>query len=394
MITADLPAIDAAGSLEVALRRALAGDPSAVARLSHTAMSIRFAIGSSEGPGPLLDLTNDAPAVSVGGSADIEVVLPVDHAFAVAHGEVSILALLTAGLATATGPVRRYLEVDPILTNLLGDTAPAGGYDRASPSYPGAGRLDPDLLAIQTRGLTKAFGPHVILDGLDVAIPEGSISVLLGPSGTGKSVLLRHVIGLLDPDDGDILVRGRSLVGLNDSELIALRCEVGVMFQDGALFSHMNVFENVAFPLREHTDLDDREVQEVVMQRLSDLGLAGAAKRMPAELSGGMRKRAGLARALVLEPGIVLVDEPDSGLDPVRTALLGELLVAQHSSNGGTMVVVTHNVPLARFISSHVSVIWKGKVVIDGPADDVFASGHPFVKQFLARETVGPLGMD
>jgi len=252
----------------------------------------------------------------------------------------------------------------------------------------------PELYALETRGLRKSFGPNEILRGLDLAVPEGVISVLLGPSGTGKSVLLKHVLGLLAPDAGEIRVRGQALSRMTVAELIALRREIGVMFQDGALFSSMTVYENVAFPVRQHTDLNEREVRQVVLEQLSAVGLGEAAGRYPAELSGGMRKRAGLARALVLEPGIVLCDEPDSGLDPVRTALLGELLKARHDEVGGTMLVVTHNIPLARLVADHVSVIWQGRVLAAGQADTVFAAEDPFIQQFVAGAAQGPLTME
>jgi phospholipid/cholesterol/gamma-HCH transport system ATP-binding protein len=218
--------------------------------------------------------------------------------------------------------------------------------------------------------------------------------VVLGPSGTGKSVLLKHIIGLLRPDAGDVIVRGRPISRMSRREVLALRTEIGVMFQDGALFSASDVYDNVAFPLRQHTDLSEPEIREIVMERLAEVGLADAASRMPAQLSGGMKKRAGLARALVLDPGIVLCDEPDSGLDPVRTALLGDLLVDQHSRNGGTLVVITHNVPLAKRVSDHISVLWQGRVLEAGMAAEVLSSPTEFVQQFLAGGTHGPLGMD
>ncbi|MBA3348753.1 MAG: ATP-binding cassette domain-containing protein [Actinobacteria bacterium] len=254
--------------------------------------------------------------------------------------------------------------------------------------------IDSSLLAVETRGLHKSFGSSHILRGLDLRIPEGVISVILGPSGTGKSVCLQHVVGLLEPDAGEVLIRGVSLSGLSRAEILNMRREVGVMFQDGALFSALNVFDNVAFPLRQHTDFNEAEVEEVVMEHLSGVGLAEARLRMPNELSGGMRKRAGLARALVLDPGIVLVDEPDSGLDPVRTALLGDLLVERHADQGGTIVVVTHNVMLARRIADHITVIWRGVVLEDGMSSEILDSPTPFVRQFLAGEAQGPLTMD
>jgi phospholipid/cholesterol/gamma-HCH transport system ATP-binding protein len=181
---------------------------------------------------------------------------------------------------------------------------------------------------------------------------------------------------------------------MSHGELLKLRLDIGVMFQDGALFSAMNLYDNVAFPLRQHTDLHEHEVREIVMRHLTSVGLAGATHKRPTELSGGMRKRAGLARALVLDPGVIVCDEPDSGLDPVRTALLGELLAEQHAQMGGTMAVITHNIGLARTVAEHVSVLWQGQVIEAGPAERVFASENPFVQQFLTGETRGPLGMD
>jgi phospholipid/cholesterol/gamma-HCH transport system ATP-binding protein len=166
------------------------------------------------------------------------------------------------------------------------------------------------------------------------------------------------------------------------------------MFQDGALFSIMDVYNNVAFPLRQHTDLSESDIKELVMERLQAVGLESAATRYPNELSGGMRKRAGLARAMVLDPRIILCVEPDSGLDPVRTKLLAELLVEQHALTGGTMVVITHNIPLIKEVSEHISVLYDGTILESGPAEQIYASEKPFLKQFLAGEAQGPLGMD
>lgn len=250
-----------------------------------------------------------------------------------------------------------------------------------------------EMLAVETRGVSKSFGARRILDNVDLTIPEGSLSAIMGPSGTGKSVLLKHVVGLIKPDAGDVLVRGRSLGGMSRSEILALRRDIGVMFQDGALFSSMTLYDNVAFPLRQHSDLDEGEVHALVHEQLAAVGLVAAKDRLPNQLSGGMRKRAGLARALVLNPGIIVCDEPDSGLDPVRTAVLGELLMERHAALGGTMIVVTHDVMLARLISDYVAILWRGRVVEHGDAKRVWQSEDPFVRQFLHGEANGPLDM-
>jgi phospholipid/cholesterol/gamma-HCH transport system ATP-binding protein len=218
--------------------------------------------------------------------------------------------------------------------------------------------------------------------------------VILGPSGTGKSVMIKHVIGVFTPDRGEIRVHDRPLSTMSRAEMLNLRTDIGVMFQDGALFSSMSVYDNVAFPLRQHTDLPDRDIRELVLENLQAVGLERAQHRSPNELSGGMRKRAGLARALVMNPGILLCDEPDSGLDPVRTALLGELLLQRHCELGGTVVVVTHNIALAKQMADHVSLLWQGRIVASGTADATFASEDPFTRQFLAGDSAGPLGMD
>jgi len=248
--------------------------------------------------------------------------------------------------------------------------------------------------AIEFKGVHKAFGSNKILRGLDLAIPEGQISMILGPSGTGKSVCIKHMVGLLFPDKGDVLVKGTSVPNLSDDDLFEMRKRFGVLFQDGALFGSMNLYDNVAFPLRQHTDKGENEVKEIVDRRLNEVGLIPARDKYPNELSGGMRKRAGLARALVLDPDIVLFDEPDSGLDPVRTALLCELIEEVHAENGGTYIVITHDIMSARRVAEHIAVLWKGRIVESGPAQDLFDSPNPFVRQFLAGDAVGPLGME
>lgn len=248
--------------------------------------------------------------------------------------------------------------------------------------------------AIEFIEVHKSFGRNHVLRGLNMGLPEGQISMIIGPSGTGKSVCIKHIVGLLYPDEGDVLVQGRSIPSLPDDELFLLRRKFGVLFQDGALFGSLNLYDNVAFPLRQHTEKGDDEIAEIVSRRLREVGLGGEGEKMPNELSGGMRKRAGFARALVLEPEIVLFDEPDSGLDPVRTALLCELIKEVHAENGGTYVVITHDIMSARRVAEYMAVLWKGRIVESGPAQELFASENPFVRQFLSGESAGPLGME
>jgi phospholipid/cholesterol/gamma-HCH transport system ATP-binding protein len=248
--------------------------------------------------------------------------------------------------------------------------------------------------AIEVDDVHKAFGGQKVLDGLTVNFVEGAITTVLGPSGTGKSVLLKHIVALMYPDAGDIRVFGRSVTQMSDDELFTMRESFGVLFQDGALFGSMNIYDNVAFPLRQHTKMPESETRPLVMDRLKEVGLDGAQFKMPSEISGGMRKRAGFARALVLNPKILLFDEPDSGLDPVRTSLLNDLILAVHEEHGGTYIVVTHNIPTAQKISDYVGLLWQGKLVHYERAEDAFNSKDPFVHQFLSGESAGPLGMD
>jgi phospholipid/cholesterol/gamma-HCH transport system ATP-binding protein len=248
--------------------------------------------------------------------------------------------------------------------------------------------------AVEFVDVHKAFGRNKILKGLNMGLPDDKISMILGPSGTGKSVCIKHMVGLLYPDQGDVLVHGQSVPNMVDDELFAMRKKFGVLFQDGALFGSMNLVDNVAFPLRQHTDKGEDEISEIVGRRLDEVGLGDAHDKMPNELSGGMRKRAGFARALVLDPDIVLFDEPDSGLDPVRTALLCELIQEIHEENGGAYVVITHDIMSARRVAEHISVLWRGRIVESGPAEELFNSDNAFVRQFLSGESQGPLGME
>ncbi|HJQ47064.1 MAG TPA: ABC transporter ATP-binding protein [Amycolatopsis sp.] len=247
---------------------------------------------------------------------------------------------------------------------------------------------------MQVHNVHKAFGDFHVLNGLNLEFANDAITTVLGPSGTGKSVLIKHLVGLLEPDAGEILIFGQDIWRISEHERYDLRKRFGVLFQDGALFGSMNVYDNVAFPLRKHTDLAESDIEEIVMERLIEVGLEAALTKHPSEISGGMRKRAGFARALVMNPEIVLFDEPDSGLDPVRTSLLCDLILEMHERHKGTYLVVTHDIRSARKVSDYVGLIWKGKVVHYGEAEEAFASQDPFVRQFLAGESAGPLGMD
>ncbi len=266
--------------------------------------------------------------------------------------------------------------------------------------YP-SGRPD----AVEFIDTYKAFGRNRILRGLNMGLPEGMVSMILGPSGTGKSVCIKHMVGLLYPDEGDVLVHGESVPNMPDDDLFEMRKKFGLLFQDGALFGSMNIFDNTAFPLRQHTEKGEDEIEDIVMRRLNEVGLGNASDLMPNELSGGMRKRAGFARALVLEPDILLFDEPDSGLDPVRTALLGELILEIHrdmmedakkqqKERLPTFAVITHDIMSARRVADYINVLWKGRIVEAGPAEDMLNSENPFIRQFLAGESQGPLTMD
>jgi phospholipid/cholesterol/gamma-HCH transport system ATP-binding protein len=247
---------------------------------------------------------------------------------------------------------------------------------------------------IELRNVHKAFGAFKVLDGVTCRIPKGEISVLMGPSGTGKSVTLRHIVGLLPPDSGDVFVADRDVPQLSEGELLELRRGIGMLFQDGALFSSMSLYDNVAFPLRQHTKKSERDIREIVMDRLTEVGLAGAEKRMPNELSGGMRKRAGFARALVMEPKILLFDEPDSGLDPVRTTLLCDLIREISSKYQATSIVVSHDVGAVRRFADNIGILYKGKMRHFGNKKEIEESDDEFVHQFFNASSEGPLGMD
>ncbi|CAM3411327.1 ABC transporter domain-containing protein [Nocardioides dubius] len=246
---------------------------------------------------------------------------------------------------------------------------------------------------VEVTGLTKSFGRQNIWHDVTLTLPPGEITALLGPSGTGKSVFLKALIGLLEPEEGEILIDGVDMVSSRESQRLELRKKFGVLFQDGALFGSMNVYDNVAFPLREHTKLPEAKVRDLVMEKLGLVGLAGQEHKLPGQISGGMKKRAGLARALVTDPEIILIDEPDSGLDPVRTSNLAQLLMEVNAATDTTMLVVTHNIELARTLPDNLGMLYRRELVMFGPREEFLLTDHPVVSQFMSGDPDGPIGM-
>ncbi|SCK27804.1 ABC transporter ATP-binding protein [Streptomyces sp. WMMB 322] len=246
---------------------------------------------------------------------------------------------------------------------------------------------------ISVSGLTKSFGTQVIWQDVSLTLPAGEISVMLGPSGTGKSVFLKTLVGLLRPDRGSIHVAGQDITQLSRNDLYEVRKLFGVLFQDGALFGSMNLYDNIAFPLREHTRKPESEIKKIVSEKMDLVGLIGDEDKLPGEISGGMRKRAGLARALVLDPEIILFDEPDSGLDPVRVAYLNQLIVDLNAQIDATFLIVTHDIASARQVPDNIGLLFRRELVMFGPRALLLHSDEPVVGQFLGGRMQGPIGM-
>jgi phospholipid/cholesterol/gamma-HCH transport system ATP-binding protein len=244
---------------------------------------------------------------------------------------------------------------------------------------------------IEIQRLSKSFDDHKVLDRVSLTIKTGETMVIIGRSGCGKSVLLKHIIGLLRPDDGAVLVDGANLTSLSGRALDELRLKFGMLFQSAALFDSMTVFENVAFPLREHTTMDKAAIAQRVRECLQLVGLEGADDLYPAEVSGGMRKRAGLARALAMSPEIVLYDEPTTGIDPIMGDIVNDLIIALRDRLKVTSVVVTHDMRSAYKVADRIAMLYNGGIVEVGSPDAIRQSSNPVVQQFIKGEAVGPI---
>ncbi len=244
---------------------------------------------------------------------------------------------------------------------------------------------------IELRQVCKSFGNFTVLDELDLALEKDKVNTIIGRSGGGKSVLIKHIIGLLKPDRGQVLIQGEDTVPLSEREMAGFRRKFGMLFQEGALFDSLTVEANVAFPLREHTRKSLKEIQEVVDFKLASVGLSGMGKKLPSELSGGMRKRVGLARALVLDPEIVLFDEPTSGLDPIMSANINDLIVQTRKDFNATCVVISHDIDATMKIADQIYMLYNGKIIASGTPDEIRDSEDPIVRQFIRGESRGPI---
>lgn len=244
---------------------------------------------------------------------------------------------------------------------------------------------------IRIVNLHKSFGSQHVLTGLNLEIPKGAIYAVIGQSGTGKSCLLKHLIGLMRPDEGEIWIDGAEISRLKGRALNEIRHRFGMLFQSGALFDSMNVYDNIAFPLREKTQLNELTIREKVEERLEQVGLPGTGQKYPAELSGGMRKRVALARALISEPEILLFDEPTTGLDPIRVNAIHQLILNLHKLFHFTAIIVSHEIPEIFSLTTHVALLHEGKIIAAGAPEELQSSPDPIVQQFMSGSTEGPM---
>lgn len=247
---------------------------------------------------------------------------------------------------------------------------------------------------IRLEEVHKRYGEQKVLDGLSLDIRTGAVTTIIGRSGGGKSVLIRQMIGLEDPDSGAIFIDGKNIVGMKASELNKLRRRFGVLFQDAALFDSLSVEENVAFPLKEHLKLPERKVAEIVEEKLAKVGMSNHKQKFPGTLSGGMRKRVGLARALALDPDIVFFDEPTSGLDPITKGVIYRLILDTHRERSITYVLVSHDIQGVLKVSDEVMMLFKGKISAKGTPQEIMNSSDPVIRQFISGAAEGPIAVD
>ena len=244
---------------------------------------------------------------------------------------------------------------------------------------------------IALKGVTKSFGSQVVLNGVNLEIAKGLITAVIGPSGEGKSVLLKHMIGLMRPDSGSVTVDGEEISDLGRGGMNRVREKFGMLFQNAALFDSLTVFDNVAFPLQEKTDLTDAEIAQRVRDALLQVGLTGVDAKYPDQLSGGMKKRVGLARALLMNPRIILFDEPTTGLDPIICSAIHHMIKQTHAKFGYTAVVVSHEIPDVFDISDRVAVLYRGSIILSGTPEEIRNSPDPAVRQFISGSLEGPI---
>jgi phospholipid/cholesterol/gamma-HCH transport system ATP-binding protein len=246
---------------------------------------------------------------------------------------------------------------------------------------------------IEIKGLKKSFGPKEVLKGVDLTIPKGKTTVILGLSGGGKSTIIKHIVGLLKPDEGEIWIDGEEISRADEEQIRAIRKKVGFLFQSGALFDSMNVYENVAFPLREHTAMKEEEIRDRVVECLEMVALKPkeVIGLYPDELSGGMRKRVGLARTIALGPQILLYDEPTSGLDPITSDLISQMIIHLKKTLGVTSVLISHDIKESFKAGDYFAMLYDGKIIEFGDAEHFKSTTNPYVRQFLDGRSEGPI---
>ncbi len=247
------------------------------------------------------------------------------------------------------------------------------------------------MIEVELKGVWKELGGRNVLRGMTLRVPRGQTTCLIGGSGTGKSVSLKHMVGLMQPDRGEVLIDGVDIGRFSEKQLTPIRRRLGVLFQSGALINWMTVFDNVALPLVELTKMKKKEIRSRVMEKLNMLGLGHAPDLMPAEISGGMRKRVALARAIIWDPELILYDEPTSGLDPVIAATINNMIVDMHEQLGVTQVVVTHDMESAYTVGHQICMLYQGRVLETGTPDEIRATKNPYVRQFIEGNAEGPI---